>query len=531
MTPMPPRVPPDAVPGDPSPVALRERIALAAILLVALLVRLPGLGTSLWYDEVMYTGAAFAQPDTLSFLLWKDVHPPVYTLVLLAWTGLAGDSEVAVRLPSLAFGLASLWLFWFIARRWQGPRTALVAAALLALSPPHIWYSNENKVNMLLLLLTLGAVWLYWRAAETGKRRDWAAATVVLIVATYTHAYAVPVAAAIFLWLASRAAAEPRLFKPLLASGMLAAIAVLPLAVLKLAQIDELDRNYLRQLSLPEVYKLLLVWLPSGNTLRTVNPYEPFARLAAQPWPYFLLDAFFAVLLVRGAAVQWRAARGNGWTAPGAPPPVAAGARLVLLWLVVPVVFTLAGSLASPHFYIERNLIVVLPPFLLLLAAGADVRSPRLAGTLATGALLVLAVAATVSLLFVKTEVWTVYKYKPDWRALAGYFGAEVRANGALRVFVTTGTNEFFYYGPRVVLADAPPGADREVVVADVCGGDIAKVPEAIAQEAWSTFYLLHNTTWSGCWDPAWRAFSTDPRFRVVDTRRFKGIIAYKFSR
>jgi hypothetical protein len=101
----------------------------------------------------------------------------------------------------------------------------------------------------------------------------------------------------------------------------------------------------------------------------------------------------------------------------------------------------------------------------------------------------------------------------------------------ALRVFVTNGTNEFYYYGPRIVLRNAPPGSEREIFVADVCAGETEKVPGAVAREGWYTFYLLHNTAWSGCWDSAWRAFSNAPQFRLVEKRQFKGLTAYKFSR
>jgi len=509
---------------------LREGIALTAILLIALLVRIPGLGESLWFDEVMYTKAAFEQPDILYFLLWQDVHPPFYTMVLVAWTSIFGDSEIAVRLPSLLCGLGSIFLTWRITRRWIGPLQALLVAALLALSPAHIWYSHENKVNMLLLFLALSAVWLYWRAVETGRRRDWINASLVLLLALYTHGYAVPVAAAIFIWLAWRARSDRSLIGPLLASGFFVALVFAPLAVLKFGQGSELERGYLRQLSPGELYKLMLVWLPSGNTLRTVNPYGSFAGLAAQAWPYFLIDAFFAFLLARGLLVFGHKARGGGWIAPVANPAAVEPARLTLLWFAVPVAFTLAGSIFSRHFYIERNLLVVLPPFLLLLAAGADIGRPRWARMAVAAALVGLAVAATVSLLFFKTAVWTVYKYKPDWRAAAHYFDGEIKANGSLRVFITNETNEIFYYQRRIMLADLPAGAKQDLIVADACAAETGDIERTIVRRRWSPFYLVHNATWGGCWDRAWKMFSVAPQFELVEKRQFKGLTVYKFS-
>ncbi len=80
-----------------------EKIIVAAILLAGVLVRLPGLEESLWFDEIFRTASTFKQPSILSYFLFGDVHPPLDSLILLAWTTLFGDSEVSVRLSSLLF--------------------------------------------------------------------------------------------------------------------------------------------------------------------------------------------------------------------------------------------------------------------------------------------------------------------------------------------------------------------------------------------------------------------------------------------
>ena len=91
---------------------------------VALALRLPWMGESLWFDEVWYTQTMFARPNILGQLLFEDVHPPTYALLLIAWTNLFGDSELVVRMPSLLCGLGSLLVLWFIARRWLEPLQA-----------------------------------------------------------------------------------------------------------------------------------------------------------------------------------------------------------------------------------------------------------------------------------------------------------------------------------------------------------------------------------------------------------------------
>ena len=50
------------------------------VLLVAIVVRLPNLNDSLWFDEVVYTGVGL-QGESLRWILFHDVHPPLYALV------------------------------------------------------------------------------------------------------------------------------------------------------------------------------------------------------------------------------------------------------------------------------------------------------------------------------------------------------------------------------------------------------------------------------------------------------------------
>ncbi|MBM3790570.1 MAG: phospholipid carrier-dependent glycosyltransferase, partial [Acidobacteria bacterium] len=144
----------------------RAYICLGLLLLCALALRLPRLGESLWSDEVVYT-SAFLQSESLSKILFRDVHPPLYPLILRAVIDVFGDGEVAVRLPSLLFGIGSLALLFVLVDEWFDRRSAWTAAALMAISPVHIWYSQENKTNMLLLLLTL---WTFYQLPRAWRR-------------------------------------------------------------------------------------------------------------------------------------------------------------------------------------------------------------------------------------------------------------------------------------------------------------------------------------------------------------------------
>src|SRR5687767_14269362 len=80
--------------------------ALAAIVLVALAVRLYDLGTeSIWRDEA-YSIAMAARPPLhiVSLTAREDTTPPLYYLALHSWLKVFGESANAARMPSVIAG-------------------------------------------------------------------------------------------------------------------------------------------------------------------------------------------------------------------------------------------------------------------------------------------------------------------------------------------------------------------------------------------------------------------------------------------
>jgi hypothetical protein len=183
------------------------------------------------------------------------------------------------------------------------------------------------------------------------------------------------------------------------------ALAYLPLVWLVLRDTAAMVRTYLRPFTMAETYKLLLIYLSHGNTLRTFPPYAPRERILEQHWGYFLIDGFFALLLGTGLvlAVRHRLRQLD----------------LLLFYFLVPPIALLGASFFYPQVYIERSMIILLPPFCILLAHGVmSLRRPRWR-TVAATALLLANIIALANLWVVKRDAWTVYKPNPDWRAFA----------------------------------------------------------------------------------------------------------------
>ena len=106
----------------PKTLSKLRRIGLPlALTLAALAVRLFNLSYhSLWFDEAMsvhWARSSLPRILEVSMNLVEDRLPPLYYLVLHYWRLLAGDGEVAVRLPSVLMGTLLVPLVYRLGRR------------------------------------------------------------------------------------------------------------------------------------------------------------------------------------------------------------------------------------------------------------------------------------------------------------------------------------------------------------------------------------------------------------------------------
>lgn len=147
---------------------------------------------SLWLDEIS-TVAEAGRPwhELLVALVSPQQGYPLYILGMRLWVTLWGTGEAALRWPSALAGLASVPLLWLLGRRLYGWTAGLLAAALLALSPLAVWYSQEAKAYAFLMLLTTAGWLLLWEAVEEGSPRCWWAFAVVTALALFVHRLAI----------------------------------------------------------------------------------------------------------------------------------------------------------------------------------------------------------------------------------------------------------------------------------------------------------------------------------------------------
>lgn len=146
------------------------------ILLIALLIRIIGLDQSLWLDEGI--NVIFATNLDFKSLVFSyslgDFHPPLYHLILKSQILLLGNSEISVRLPSIIFGLGTVYITYLIGRKIFDERTGLIASILLATSPLHIYYSQEARMYSMAAFFASLSVFSFISLLKKDKIQNWA---------------------------------------------------------------------------------------------------------------------------------------------------------------------------------------------------------------------------------------------------------------------------------------------------------------------------------------------------------------------
>ena len=147
-------------------------LLLAAILLLSFCLRLYRLGAdSLWYDETVSVHLASQSLPGLMAHTAGDIHPPGYYVLLHLWTRLAGSSAFSGAFLSLFFGVLLVALVQRVAARLLGPAPATLAAFLVAISPYHVWYSQEVRMYTLGAALGMGLLWVVLSATAAGPQQ------------------------------------------------------------------------------------------------------------------------------------------------------------------------------------------------------------------------------------------------------------------------------------------------------------------------------------------------------------------------
>lgn len=270
--------------------ALRARLlAMASLLILGGALRFNDLGAKgLWGDEIWTAQWSQGSLPTVWRALTRIPDMPlIYALVNIA--SRFGENEYWIRLPAALFGIMGLVAFYFLADLTLGRRTAFAAVGLMAISPIHIWYSQEARYYTQLSTLGIASLFFFYAFLTADKARLGYCLGFVIatIAAIYTHLFAG--------WI-------------LAAQGIFALYYFLQQA-LHTDKSLEVQRDKLRKRALwlagslvaiaVCTYPVLLQLLETVQT-GTASTGEGMAKLRWPPgWPEFLTPHFLTEIVVR----------------------------------------------------------------------------------------------------------------------------------------------------------------------------------------------------------------------------------------
>jgi mannosyltransferase len=149
---------------------------------------------SIWWDESL---SLFRAQQDLGYILSNridfpgiqtiDQHPPLYFLVLGLTIRIAGESDLALRLPSALSATLLVPLLYVVGRRLRSVRVGLLAASLGTLSPLYLWYGQEARMYTSLTSLALLGFYCLWRELDTPDWRWLAGCLLAVVAGIATH--------------------------------------------------------------------------------------------------------------------------------------------------------------------------------------------------------------------------------------------------------------------------------------------------------------------------------------------------------
>jgi mannosyltransferase len=420
--------------------AMTPRWVLAILILASFAVRLHDLGTkSLWADEGMTLRRAQQPPGLIfknlnlipitpdyhdgiereeKYTASSDLHPPLYFLLIHLWILVAGQSEFALRFPSVVAATLTLPLIYALGRALLSEEAGLWAALLAALSPFYTWHAQEARMYGWVVVLSLASIYSLLPLLRKAPRpRDYvvyAAVTAALLYTNYSGFFLLGSEALVYGVYILRK--RPR--------RALVALAVLVVAVIPLA--PHIRHTLQRRTIFPFAYRPLHLILSEVCSYFSLGPGDLVIRPIWQMAPFLALLAI-GVLMLDVSRRRW------AWV-------------ICLGFLMSPVLLQYVTSFFRPSYVNPRQLTVISPLWELVMAQGLVTLRRRLWPALVPllGAALLLRGQATYDI-FTAHGMW-----KDDIRGAVEYIEARARPGDAIILHdaVIRLTFDYYYDGP-----------------------------------------------------------------------------------
>lgn len=318
------------------------------VLIVALFLRLILLDQSLWLDEAINVVNA-KNLDFLSFVSRYpigDFHPPLYFALLWIWGHVFDFSEISVRIPSVILGVATVWLSYLLGKDFFGKKVGIISALLLAVSPLHVYYSQEARMYSLSAFVCILSFYFLIKTLESKKWTIFYILSLCLVLYSDYLCYLIfPAQFAYVIW------CEGKKVKIILSSMLISALFLLPWMPIFWQQLS-IGKNaaqsltgWLKVVGGANIKELGLIFIKTVIGKVSIYNKVLYGLVAA------ILSALYGLILVNALS------KFDNKT------------KLLVCWVVLPVVLAFIVSIYLPILAYFR-MIFIIPGFYLLVGLG-----------------------------------------------------------------------------------------------------------------------------------------------------------------
>jgi mannosyltransferase len=368
---------------------------VAGLTALAAVLRFATLGVQAYHHDEIVTASRILRGGfghAMDAVGFSESAPPLYYALAWIWTQVTGTGEFGLRSLSAVAGVATVPVVYLVGLELRGRRTGLMAAALVAVNPMLLWYSQEARAYALLALLCAVSLLYCVRALRRGRRRDFVLWGIASGLALATHYFAgFVVVAEVLILLRYRGRAS-------LAGLWIIGLAGLLLAPLAIHQMSLDHAEWIGNFTLGHRLWETAATFVSGETTDIISrPERPILAVL----PLALGLAALALLAFRGGREERRAA--------------AIPLGLALAAIGIPLLIAFVSP--SKDFVLARNVLPALVPLLIAIAVGLTLPAARRLGAIVGAALL------TYSLGFCVWASFSPDLQRPDWDVVAARIG------------------------------------------------------------------------------------------------------------
>jgi hypothetical protein len=391
--------------------------ALGGLTALGVAVRFASLGLQSYHHDEVIT-AARVIPGSFVHMLREvkasESNPPLYYVLAWGWAKMFGVGEVGLRSLSAVFGAATVPVAYFVGRELASRRAGLIVAAMVAVNPMLIWYSQEARSYAPLVFFGALSLLFFARALRTREGRDlafWTLSSALALCSHYFAVFAVGIEAA---WLLFALRDRWRVVLPAIGGVVMVGLALIPLID---GQVNPTHIGWIDHSPLPSRLWETAVSFLIGETGHVIAepPRERYALI-----PVALICIALVLVLARGSKRERK----------GAGLGLVVGLGVALL--------ASAAALAGKDYVVERNLLPALVPLLAAAAIGFAADGARRVG-------LVLAVVLCAYWLAFDVHVTqTPNLQRPDYRSLTEALGPAKRPRAVVTWKLAADPVEFY---------------------------------------------------------------------------------------